>query len=383
MTQPLGRDSRSQDEFNDVIRQVAARTNSLLIDLDRAIANLDRSKYFYPDAIHFNNEGSVWAASIIADSLEKFAFRGANTTATNVPATPQEWPCGTPKREVGKHSGTQLNAIDFLGRYPSLDATGRLLLSQFNTDGASRIELRDLSTGETKSLVSAVAPMEVRHPILEMGREPKFVVYGARRGTYDTLHRFEFQSKQEKPLLPNSKLAMAIPTMGASGTIYFAGYSVDPNGRPSEAPDLFLLARGSSEPVRITRTPWEEWRPFVAPGEKVIYYISNRDGSFDIYRLSLESNAIAKVVGTEHDEWDPAVSPDGQWLAYSSRKSGNFDIYLLHLASQSVPLQITSSIEDEWDPRFSPDGQTLLYATTTPKGSRVRGTCLHSILGRR
>jgi len=70
MTQPLGKDSKGQDMFNDAIRQVAFDDHISLIDLARYISKQAKpDKLFFPDGIHFNNQGSSIAAEYIANEL--------------------------------------------------------------------------------------------------------------------------------------------------------------------------------------------------------------------------------------------------------------------------------------------------------------------------
>lgn len=55
------------DLFNEVIREVGKKNNVLVIDLDKKM--LKEKKYMY-DTMHFNNNGSRYAAEIISKDLE-------------------------------------------------------------------------------------------------------------------------------------------------------------------------------------------------------------------------------------------------------------------------------------------------------------------------
>src|SRR5262249_47666635 len=68
MTQPLGRTSLQQDNFNEVIRTVAKATNTALIDLDKILIG-NRRWLFLPDQIHLNNAGSRLVAKIIVQQI--------------------------------------------------------------------------------------------------------------------------------------------------------------------------------------------------------------------------------------------------------------------------------------------------------------------------
>jgi len=54
--------------MNDLIRSVAAEQDVPLIDLDRSIP---KSREFMYDSVHFNDQGSLLAAQVIAESLQR------------------------------------------------------------------------------------------------------------------------------------------------------------------------------------------------------------------------------------------------------------------------------------------------------------------------
>ena len=130
-----------------------------------------------------------------------------------------------------------------------------------------------------------------------------------------------------------------------------------------EPPDLYALDLAEGAVRQLTSTPWEEWRPAVAPDHSV-FFIADPNAQFDIYRLGSGSPA-SLAVESPVDEWDPAVSPDGEWLAYASRRRGNWDLFLTHLKNEALPsIQLTSGPGDEWDPSWHPSGRAILFAGT-------------------
>lgn len=70
MTQPLGENDSQRAVFNRLIRDTSEKLSVSLIDLDAQMPQ-DRRKYFFPDNIHFNNEGSILISKIIARDLTK------------------------------------------------------------------------------------------------------------------------------------------------------------------------------------------------------------------------------------------------------------------------------------------------------------------------
>ena len=82
MTQPTGKDDHDHVVFNESIRGVAKKFNVPLIDLDKLIKG-DRSRLFYPDNIHLNNEGSIQVATKISQELAKIISDYTNFSKTN------------------------------------------------------------------------------------------------------------------------------------------------------------------------------------------------------------------------------------------------------------------------------------------------------------
>ena len=92
-----------------------------------------------------------------------------------------------------------------------------------------------------------------------------------------------------------------------------------------------------------------------------ITFVSNREGSWDIYMMDIDGKDLRNLTNHPADEIDPAWSPDGRFLAYASNQDGNFDIYLMHVHTQEH-LQLTNFPGGAGDLTWSPDGQRIAYA---------------------
>jgi Tol biopolymer transport system component len=83
-------------------------------------------------------------------------------------------------------------------------------------------------------------------------------------------------------------------------------------------------------------------------------------GQRDIWIAPVGSPAALRpFVATEADEFTPSVSPDGKLLAYISNESGRFEVYVREMTGPGARVQIsnTSAIEPLW----SPTGRELIY----------------------
>jgi TolB protein len=125
------------------------------------------------------------------------------------------------------------------------------------------------------------------------------------------------------------------------------------NSAPAWAPD------GQSLAVTI------DTESTFSPDGKQIYFVSDRGGSPQIYRISAAGGGADRVTFSGSYNISPSISPDGRTLAYISRIGGAFRLHVMDLGSGSVKA-ITETNDDE-RPSFAPNGQLIVYA------SRIQG----------
>src|SRR5574338_183921 len=81
--------------------------------------------------------------------------------------------------------------------------------------------------------------------------------------------------------------------------------------------------------------------------------------------LNETGNTIARLTPLTTDagfEGEPTFSPDGKLIAYVSNRSGNFDIFLKRVDG-GPDLQLTSDPSDDIQPAFSPDGSEIAFVS--------------------
>lgn len=96
-------------------------------------------------------------------------------------------------------------------------------------------------------------------------------------------------------------------------------------------------------------TPGMEMSPYLATDLRTLYFSSERDGSSDLY--------LSRRVGDSWTEWttpeklpspinsngvdrDPCIDPSGRYLYFSSNRDGNYDLYRVELAKQTKPATV-------------------------------------------
>jgi serine/threonine protein kinase/dipeptidyl aminopeptidase/acylaminoacyl peptidase len=91
--------------------------------------------------------------------------------------------------------------------------------------------------------------------------------------------------------------------------------------------------------------------------------------SIDIPRQGSVSSRTARPVTRGNQTIETAnVSPDGKWLAFDSDRGGNYDIWKMPV-SGGEPIQLTTNPASDFAPSWSPDGRQLAFQSMR-NGSR-------------
>ncbi|MDX2435579.1 MAG: protein kinase [Acidobacteriota bacterium] len=124
---------------------------------------------------------------------------------------------------------------------------------------------------------------------------------------------------------------------------------------------VFDIERGLR--TRFTFDPAQDIWPVWSPGGRTVYFASNRQGNFGIYRKSLEgAGEVEEVIRTEADLFPSDVSPDGSKLmAFGPVDGAGVDLFVAALDG-SADLQPWRPTEfNESVGVFSPDGKWVVY----------------------
>ncbi|MFT5290972.1 MAG: tricorn protease [Planctomycetota bacterium] len=142
----------------------------------------------------------------------------------------------------------------------------------------------------------------------------------------------------------------------------------------SDSPTLTRLDKDRSEFQNVS---WME--PMWAPGGDAFYYVSDPDGTFDLYRRELGSSKSTRVttVGKADDSDDgvsfPAMSGDGSAVVFRRR----FDLMHLDLASGSVePIALTATGDlaaDGFERRLEDSASSVAYTSDGKQMAFVSG----------
>ncbi|OQA81270.1 MAG: translocation protein TolB [bacterium ADurb.Bin243] len=131
---------------------------------------------------------------------------------------------------------------------------------------------------------------------------------------------------------------------------------------PSGAGDTIIKASYTEAGKEVTAQFTMSAITFNASGK--LYFASNKDGYYEIYRCDYNGNGLAKLTNHKAYTHSPAVSPDGSKIAYvtgaSSLNYEDREIYVMN-SDGSGAIRLTNNALTNYSPSFSPDGKTVCY----------------------
>jgi eukaryotic-like serine/threonine-protein kinase len=102
-------------------------------------------------------------------------------------------------------------------------------------------------------------------------------------------------------------------------------------------------------------------QPALSPDGRSVAFISNRDGSYNVYVGLVRGGELVQVTHGVNMKSRPSWSPDGSTLAYGQMNdSGTMDVWQVSALGGSPRL----ILQDANDPTWTTDGYSLLYAST-------------------
>jgi Tol biopolymer transport system component/DNA-binding winged helix-turn-helix (wHTH) protein len=219
---------------------------------------------------------------------------------------------------------------------------------------------------------------QIRRAIGDEAREARFLETVPTRG-YRWIHPVEpVQDDRSEPATLSSPPVPAIGapaairrppaahliTVAAVAVLAAAGAWAWTSSRtPAQSADRESSAAvgGSVEhgvrwPVQLTTNAGLDLHPAVSPHGDAVAFVSDRNGTFEIYIRALDGSASETPLTSDGAQnVQPAWSPDGKFLAYHSRREGGIWIIA---ARGGTARQI---VAEGSSPAWSPDGAHIAY----------------------
>lgn len=170
----------------------------------------------------------------------------------------------------------------------------------------------------------------------------------------------------------------ATPAAAAGGSdlvILYSSHSPDEHDSQIWIMDL---DGGRKRPLTFTRG--HSWAPRLAPdGRRFLFSsvapgahtshdptgggTSTSPGNHDIYVGDADGSNITNVTSA-FNSWDNgwSWSPDGKWIAFSSDRDGNWELYKMTATGESITRLTNDAKSDGW-PAWTPDGKSIIFAS--------------------
>ena len=97
-----------------------------------------------------------------------------------------------------------------------------------------------------------------------------------------------------------------------------------------------------------------------SPDGKFLIYTGERNGDFDIYKISVQGGEETRLTTAKGLDDGPEYSPDGKYIYFNSTRGGTMQIWRMK-PDGSDQQQITSDEYNNWFPHISPDGKWIVF----------------------
>lgn len=104
------------------------------------------------------------------------------------------------------------------------------------------------------------------------------------------------------------------------------GISADGRRYVISAGHIHILPASGGEPRQITQNAPSYYHGWSPDGE-TLAYTAQRNGSFDIYAISVAGGEERRLTAQPAFDDGPDYSPDGRWIYFNSDRSGSMEIW--------------------------------------------------------
>jgi TolB protein len=120
-----------------------------------------------------------------------------------------------------------------------------------------------------------------------------------------------------------------MPAWTSDGRIVYRGCNLESPRKECEGTGLYIVsaAPGPQTPKQLTEHP-EDTAPAVSGSQ--IAFMSNRDGSWEIYLMNLDGSGLKRLTNNAANDGLPTWSPNGKTIAFVSNQGGAWAVWAMN-----------------------------------------------------
>lgn len=190
----------------------------------------------------------------------------------------------------------------------------------------------------------------------------------------------QFQSVQERTSPAFGTILYA--AFGGDGQLYVNRINTDGSGN-------VLLTPPDNDPLTPDGGFHPFWRP-TATVPRMLVYVAKEFGSNDLFLLDASGGNRTRLTDDPASDMQPCFSADGKKIVFVSNRDGTNDIWLLQrtdgaeivAGTTTADVRLTQltfgPADDQW-PCFSPDGTLIVFQSDADDGDGVSDTDLYVV----
>ena len=125
--------------------------------------------------------------------------------------------------------------------------------------------------------------------------------------------------------------------------------------------DIYIMDIKGKNLQNLTNSPANEFEPAFSPdGQRMAYVSYRHDGYAEIYVMNLQTKVSHRLTHHPKHDNNPAWSPDGRWIAFDSNREGTYDIYKIEPDGKNLQ-RLTHEGRRNLNPAWSPDSQFIAF----------------------
>jgi TolB protein len=222
----------------------------------------------------------------------------------------------------------------------------------------SNLELLEISSGKKEIIYS------VPHSIQGPNWHPngKNLIYNDEKGI---VYSFDLQTR--------TPTAINTGTVTANNNDHVISFNGAMLGLSSYVKSLggsiiYTVPIGGGIPTQIT-AKGPSYLHGWSPDGKSLVYCGERNGEFDVYKISSTGGAEIRLTNAEGLDDGPEYTPDGKYIYFNSVRSGSMQIWRMKPDGKDQE-QVTKDEFYNWFAHISPDGKWIVFISFLPEETK-------------